>query len=277
MSKVIEALKAYGSKEVSAEKMDVPREIQVEKTGREFTQQQLADIYFSATGKPKSLEAPVIIRVVEKPRLASLMPWMISSVAFLIMALSLFSTKKIFIDVKVIDEKNLTALSAAKLQEPEVSRAVPEKNLESAGRPIPLELVTFEGAAPLKSSKDKESLTLINSSVAPFARATLHLDPPLNLSNAKIVFFAKGSHGGENVAIALKDRDNVQGFVRGKIYPFQTGLTTGWQKAEISMNETSKGFDVRNVTSIHFEFGSKDTDNKPGDTLFIRDLQRVPA
>ena len=37
--------------------------------------------------------------------------------------------------------------------------------------------------------------------------------------------------------------------------------------------DTAKDFDAKNVTSLRFEFGSKDTGNKPGDTVFIKDLQ----
>ena len=119
-------------------------------------------------------------------------------------------------------------------------------------------------------------LTLINSSVAPFARATLRLDPPSDFSHAKIIFYAKGGRGGENVAFALKDKENIQGFYKGKIYPFPDRLSTSWQKVEILVpEETAKDFDSRNVTNLRFEFGSKDTGNKPGDMVLVKDLRWV--
>jgi hypothetical protein len=139
--------------------------------------------------------------------------------------------------------------------------------------------VTFEGAAYLHSSRDKNGgLTLINSSVAPFARAVLSLDPPLDLSSSRIIFYVKGGRGGENVAFALKDADNHQGFYKGRLYPFPDRLTTSWQKAEIHLEEdTAKDFDAEHVTSLRIEFGSKDTGNKPNDTIFIKDLHWASA
>ena len=75
MSKIIETLKAK-SRELTSNGGQV-KEFKTEKSGYELTQEQLADIYFSATGKAKIPEAPIIIKVVEKPRLASVAPWRI--------------------------------------------------------------------------------------------------------------------------------------------------------------------------------------------------------
>ncbi len=280
MSKIIEALKVRSSA-ASPELRAEPKvkEVTVERTGYDLTQEQLADIYFSATGKPKTSEVPVIVRVVEKSRAASLIPWIITFAAFLITALSLFSTKRIFVDIKFIDEKSPYLRALQQDTEEYVHDAAPKNFLPSPGavsvNKFSVQDFNFEGAAYLNSSKDRNGgLALINSSVAPFARAALTLDPPLDLSRAHIIFYAKGGRGGENVAFALKDKENVQGFYKGKIYPFPDRLSSSWQKAEIQMVlDTTKDFDSKNVTSLRFEFGSKDTGNKPGDTVFIRDLQ----
>lgn len=283
MSKIIEALKVRSSqmpKELSSE--DQPKEVRVERSSHELTQEQLADIYFSATGKPRTSEPPVIIRVVERARLATFIPWLIACAAFVATLFSLFSTQKILVDVKILDEKTAAYYG--------LDRRAPEgetgpSSPEASGKPgdsshrFATQDFLFEGAAYLNSSKDKNgTLSLINSSVAPFARATLQLDPPMDLSRTKIVFYVKGGRGGENVAFAMKDKENIQGFYKGKIYPFPDRLSSSWQKAEIGMkDETAKDFDSRNVTSIRFEFGSKDTGNKPGDLILVKDLQWVSA
>ncbi len=282
MSKIIEALKVRTSQAPRDEV--APRgthEIKIDKSSRELTQEQLADIYFSTTGKPKTSEAPVIIRIVEKTRLATYVPWIVACLAFLITMFSLFSTKRILVDVKVLDEKSayyhgLDRRSLADSATP-LDDASLDKSAGVSASKFEVQDFVFEGAAYLNSSKDKNGLlTLINSSVAPFARATLRLDPPLDLSHSKIIFYAKGGRGGENVAFALKDEDNIQGFYKGKIYPFPDRLSTSWQKAEISIREeTGKDFDGKSVTSLRFEFGSKDTGNKPGDLILIKDLQWV--
>ena len=109
----------------------------------------------------------------------------------------------------------------------------------------------------------------------PFARATLYFDPPINLEGATIVFYAKGGQGGENLAFAMKDKENVQGFDKGRLYPFPHRLTPEWQRVEIQLAEASQEFDVRNLTSLRLEFGTKDIGNKPGDTIYIKDLQWI--
>ena len=282
MSKIIEALKVRSTRQEDASAPSVVKEIAVEKSAHELTQEQLADIYFSATGKPRTADPPVIFRLVEQPRLASWIPWMIASLAFLVTAVSLFSTKRILVDVKILDEKSPFIRSLQQQEEGEPQGSGAPKNADAGPddtHKISVQSMLFEGAAYLNSSKDKNGgLSLVNSSVAPFARATLSLEPPLNFSHARIVFYAKGGRGGENVAFAIKDSENVQGFYKGKLYTFPDRLTTGWQKAEILMDlDTAKDFDARNVAALRFEFGSKDTGNKPNDTVFIKDLQWVAA
>lgn len=270
MSKIIEALKAHAR--------DLPKkeESAPSKSGYEMTQEQLAEIYFSGTGKSvQKTDPPVIIKVIERPRMASLIPWIIASVAFLITAFSLFSTKRIFVDIHVVEEKSPIV---ARAEHEALSENTPgESSGESYyGSPISFENTRFEGAARLNSSAEKNGLTLVNSSVSSFARANVNLPEPLSIAGSKIVFYAKGYNGGENIAFAMKDRGNVQAFAKGKIFPFPALLTTQWQKAEIPVGESVPGFDPKNVTSLRFEFGSKDTDNKPGDTVFVKDLRVVP-
>jgi len=256
-----------------------PKEVRIDRSAHELTQEQLADIYFSTTGKPRSGEAPIIIRVVERPRLATYIPWILACLAFAATVLSLFSTKRVLVDIKILDEKTAAyhGLDSRSLREDSPSQAPGTQAGEVSTDVFPVSDFIFEGAAYLNSSKDKSGLlTLINSSVAPFARASLRLDPPLDLAHARIVFYAKGGRGGENVAIALKDEENIQGFYKGKLFPFPDKLSTSWQKAEIVLDqETAKDFDARRVTSLRFDFGSKDTGNKPGDLVLIKDLKLV--
>ena len=285
MSKIIEALKVRSSHIPKDKTPEIkPREVQIEKTSHELTQEQLAEIYFSATGKTRTQETPLIIRVVERPRFATFIPWLIACLAFAITLFSFFSTKKILVDVKILDEKIAShySLDRKSLEEEAAPKESgqnfannADNNAKSPIQRFLTQNIIFEGAAFLNSSKDKNgALSLINSSVAPFARATLRLDPPQDLSQSKIIFYAKGGRGGETVAFALKDKDNIQGFYKGKIFPFPDRLSTSWQKAEIDIDhETMKDFDPRSVTSLRFEFGSKDTGNKPGDLVLIKDLQ----
>lgn len=275
MSKIIEALKAHAR--------DLPKgplETK-EKTPYELTQEQLADIYFSGTSKAlQKHDNPVIIKVIERPRMASLIPWIITSVAFLITAFSLFSTKRVFVDIKVIDEKSpylATLQNGAPSGEAALPRAAETQSpSEDNGAAIKLDHVKFEGAARLRSAADNTSLKLVNSSVSPFAQASVQLVPSADLSGSKIIFYAKGGSGGEKLAFAMKDSANRQAFDKGRHFPFPDGLTTHWQKAEIPVSILSNGFDVDHVAALRFDFGSRDVDNQTDDTVFVRDLRIVP-
>ncbi|OIO37787.1 MAG: hypothetical protein AUJ71_04355 [Candidatus Omnitrophica bacterium CG1_02_49_16] len=275
MSKIIETLKVQ-TIESKKKETGLAQEARNKKTDHELTQEQLADIYFAGPEKIKKSDYPTVIRVADRSRSSSLAPWLITAVAVIIAVSSLYSTRRIFVDVKIIND------GAASLASPkdilEVNQAAggdSPKALRFGDKLYPVNF-DFEGAAKLKSSKDFSTLTLVNSSVAPFARAILRFDAPVNLSGAKIIFYAKGLRGGENIAFALKDKDNVSAFNKNKFYPFPNVLTTDWQRAEIIPIGALRGFDVKNVTSLRFEVGSKDTDNKPGDTILVKDIQVVP-
>ncbi|MBI4353160.1 MAG: hypothetical protein HY593_04455 [Candidatus Omnitrophica bacterium] len=239
------------------------------KQSYQVTLGQLADVYFAGTGKKR--ESPIVIQVVEKRRSLPWVSWLAASFALLLAAFSLFSTKRILVHVQVVDAAAPEAASKPHRQ----GRGGEGRGEE--GRRLPLEGLVFEGASKLKSSKEGGTAALINSSVAPFAQANLYFEPPLDLSAKKIVFYAKGGKGGENLAVALKDQNNVQAFERGRLFPFPDRLTSGWRKAEIFVEETAALFDKRRVTHLRFEFGSKNAQNKPGDAIFIKDLRIVAA
>ena len=250
----------------------------------ELTQEELANIYFSSSQKPRNPELPMIIKVVEKQGIASVVPWIITSVAFLITAFSLFSTKRVFVDIKVIDEKNPYFNGSQFVPQawpptqsvPAESPAKEEKEIFGHPEKILLERVSFDGASKLNSTYDRATMTLVNSSVSPFARATVQFDGPMNLKGGKIIFYAKGAKGGENLGVALKDRGNVLAFDKGKVNPFPRKLMTEWQRAEILIKDTLPAFDATQTTALRFEFGSNNQ-NKPGDTIFIKEIQIVPG
>jgi hypothetical protein len=285
MSKIIETLKA-SSMEHKKKGPDASIDPRKKMTSHEMTQEQLADIYFAGSEKLVKSEYPTVIRVTEKPSSVSWLPWGVALATVLIAVFLLISGHRVFVDIRVMNERaaSLNVLPESSDTSQEVTTESPkvlaptdkQENVLHLGDNVPLQDFSFEGAAKLKSSKESTSLTLVNSSVAPFARAILRFDTPMNLAGSKVVFYAKGNRGGENIAFALKDKENISAFNKNKIYPFPGSLTTDWQRAEIPMSNTSKEFDVRSVTSLRFEFGSKDTENKPGDTIVVKDLQVVP-
>ena len=182
-------------------------------------------------------------------------------------------------DIKVIDERNPYFLTAqgglAPQMTPSVQVTAPSAPPLLKGDRVPLENFIFDGASVLKSVRGKNELSLVNSSVATFARANLYWDPPKNLETSKIIFYARGQKGGENITLSLKDTNNVMAFEKGRMNPFEGGLTTEWQMAEISLENAVKEFNPKKASSLRFDFGSKDAKNKPGDTVFVKDIQVV--
>ena len=274
MSSLIEALKASAKEFAQKQSAGQRQPEEKKKTDYQLTQEQLADIYFSGSEKIKKSDTPLVIKVIEKQRSSSAVPWLITALSFFLLALSLFTTKRVFVDIKIVDDPRPYFNRGE--NEPPMSLAEKESAGIVLGDKIPMQDFMFEGAAKLGSAKDKTSLTLVNSSVAPFARANLHFNSPVNLTGSKIVFYAKGNRGGENLALAVKDKGNIQAFAKNKAFPFPDALTTEWQRAEIPLEGTVKAFDPTNVVSLRFEFGSKDTANKAGDTIFVKDLQILP-
>ncbi len=273
MSKLLEALKASTKdypQQPPASGAAAPET--AAKSDYELTQEQLAEIYFSSgeagAGKKRAELPPMVVKVIERPQPSNLIPWIITSIAFLITAFSLFSTKRIFVDIRVVDD----ARPVAEGKSAPVS-AAPDEGPGS--RSMILRGTLFEGAAKLKSTASREGLTLVNSSVSPFAQASVRFPAPLDLTGGKVVFYVKGAQGGEKLGFAMKDRDNVLAFPKGKIFPFPEGLTTDWQRVEIPLSSALHEFNARSVVSLRFEFGSN-IQNRPGDTVFIKDLQVLP-
>src|SRR3989338_11199397 len=106
MSKLIESLKASAKEFSQKQSREQNDPVEKGKTSYELTQEQLADVYFSGSEKIKKSDTPLVIKVIEKPRSSSAVPWLIPSLSFFLLALSLFTTKRVFVDIRIVDDKN---------------------------------------------------------------------------------------------------------------------------------------------------------------------------
>lgn len=278
MSNIIESLK-QSAKEFARNNEEAGDKPQVIKTNHELTQEQLGDIYFANADRLKKSDQPLVIKVIERPHGSGIAPWFVTSIALLLMAFALFTTKRIFVDVKVIDDKSLVTSD----WQPETRNAASDPFGSSVWRAsaapdwerLPVEDFVFEGAAKLNSSKNGSQMQLANSSVAPYAKANVQFNQPVDMSGSKIVFYARGQRGGENLVVAVKDKDNHLAFNKGKFYPFPEGVTNEWQRAEVVLEGAQTDFNPRYVTHLRFEFGTKDANNRPGDVVLVKDLRLV--
>ncbi|MCG3176049.1 MAG: hypothetical protein MOGMAGMI_00987 [Candidatus Omnitrophica bacterium] len=280
MSKIIESLKLHQKSGPAKQAVERKTTSVTGGAAAEATRDKLADIYFSARNRsPQTFQSdqPVIIKVVEPPRFLSVLPWMIASLAFLITAFSLFSTKRIFIDINIVDDKN-PFIETDRSERGRDYPSPPPTAVEPSGAShLPLKQFVFEGAGAQQSSAEKAGLRLVNTSRASFSRATLPMSEPLDLTGRKLMFEARGVNGGEHLGVALKDTGNVTAFVRGRVFPYPDGLSTEWRRAEVTLTDLSPGFRPNSVQAIRFDYGQKDAGNRPGDIILVRDLRVADA
>lgn len=287
MSKIIESLKVHqkngGPKDAGAKQAVERKQTSVAAgAAAEATRDKLADIYFNARSRAPqafSSDQPVIIKVVESPRFLSVLPWIIASIAFLMTAFSLFSTKRIFIDINIVDDKNpfIETGRADRRDYPSPPSSLTSDAQADGQVHLPLKQFRFEGAGSQQSSAEKAGLRLVNTSIASFSRATLQLVEPIDLSGRKLVFEARGVNGGESLGVAFKDSGNVSAFAKGRIFPYSDGLSTEWRKAEIVLVDTVPGFRSDRISAIRFDYGQRDAGNRPGDIILVRDLRVMDA
>jgi len=274
MSKIIEALQ---ERIQPTKKSKQPKSSESGKA-YEMTQQELADVYFAGSGKkPEKLPAPTIVRVIDKKNRTFFFPWLITTLALLLLTFALFSSKRIWIDVQIIDESVWdTARAPSPRQPPIPHQAVPL----TATSPEDVQLLSplnfrFAGAAVLNSSRERHMLTLMNSSLSGIAYAAMDFKPSVNALQRKLVFEARGKNGGEQLELIFKDADNNSSLNQKRIQPFPTGLSTHWQMAEITIQE-GPAFHANRITQMRFEFGSQRTENESSSALFLKNIQWLP-
>src|SRR3989338_8821124 len=173
MSKIIEALqeKARTLKTKPADKTDPASLPESTRTAspQKLTQEDLAEIYFSGSQGSKKLPSPTVIRVIEKRR-SFLVPWILSSLALVASIFALVSSKKIFVDIHIVDEAAVPTFTrpyAPAYSKPAAAPSVASStlNYHEALRLNPLQF-RFSGGAVLNSTRDQDGISLANSSLS---------------------------------------------------------------------------------------------------------------
>jgi len=250
----------------------------------QMTQKELADVYFGGLGpKTPSLPTPTVIRVIERKR-TFIVPWVLTGLVCVTAGALLFSGRRINIDVNILDE-GTWRVREARIAGGSGFQALSGLARTAAGEGslIPTEATDisplrfrFAGAAVLNSSREKTILTLANSSLSDIAYAAIDFKPPMSLAQHKLVFEARGESGGEKLEIIFRDTRNNSSLNVRRIEPFRSGLSTHWQLAEITIDETAT-FHRDSIVQMRFEFGSQRTTNPPQMTLFIKNIRSVPV
>lgn len=282
MSKIIEALqkpKPFAKKSATMVPEDKAR-------SRFKTQSQLADVYFSGpkTGEQAALPEPTIIRVVEKPAVSA-GPWVISVLALLLACFTLFSSKKIAVQITVADQN---APEAAGAHVPDMARIMPDAphDAEAMIRPVigrsdlPVQIplrgsdFVFSGAAVLNSNATNGEMTLANSSLSGLANALVHFDPPFQAAQYYLQMEARGAKGKEKLEFLFKDMNGNNNLNVKKILIPEEGLTTQWQPIVVELIGTPH-FDANAIEQMRIEFGTQRTANSADATIFVRNLKWV--
>ncbi len=282
MSKIIDSLQKRFGTPTGIEAAQTSPASQSDRSARREIHEQLADVYFQnpkqqiAEDPQAPFHAPTVVRIVDRSR-SYFLPWVITLLALALSAFALFSTKRIAVDIRIMDSAVPQPDSGA------VAAAAPS----DAGRPAARAAIAealpmspsdfiFSGAALLRSTREKQQLVLTNSSVSGLAYAHANFNPPLPALGKRLYFEARGMKGGEKFEIVFKDANGNTSLNWKPIVPFEGGVSTDWQPAVIDF-EPSRFFNPNAIQQLRIEFGSQRTGNSADATILIRNVQWIPS
>ena len=251
-----------------------------ERTARHQIHEQLADVYFQS---PRHLpedpqgtfQAPTVVRVVDRSR-SYFLPWVITLAALALSTFTLFSTKRIAIDVRIMDAAAPQPQNAPPVTaQGSIASSAAQRGIPEVVNLFPSDFI-FSGAALLHSSRDKQQLVLTNSSVSGLAYAHAVFNPPFPALGHRLYLEARGLKGGEKFEIVFKDANGNTSLNWKAIVPFADGVTTAWQPAMVDF-EPTRFFDPGTIQQLRIEFGSQRTGNAADATVLIRNLQWIPS
>ena len=267
MSKIIEALEnvrdaARGSLPTSSRHTPTAEKAP---TSHQMTQQELADVYFSGSGKTKPAASPTVIRVIDK-RQSYMLPWIITLATLALASLALFTTKRIAISVNFQD-------ASVSAPVPEASRA---SGPQDQARILRLSPADFMSSVPMADGNgSKDILNVTNHGVSGGAYAASEFSPTFNATGYVLEFEAKGRSGGEALEVAFRDVRRQSSLNSAPLRPFPMGLTTRWEKARVIIDKTDS-FDATRISQMRFEVGTQRTGNPPDTLVSIRNIRWVP-
>lgn len=280
MSKIIDSLqKRFGTGSSGEPASAGPSAPAAERTPRQQIHEQLADVYFqgprpSIEEAGRSFQPPTVVRVVDRSR-SYFLPWLITLLALVLSTAALFSTKRVAIDIRVMDAASDVAPSPHATE----PAAGPAKNPRVEAPEVitlsPTDFI-FSGAALLRSSRERQQLVLTNSSVSGLAYAHISFNPALPALGKRLYFEVRGLKGGEKFEIVLKDSNGNTSLNWKPIVPFEDGVTTEWQPVVVDL-EPTRFFNPNALQQLRIEFGSQRTGNAADATLLVRNLQWIPA
>lgn len=288
MSKILEALQRPHGQETGKPRRaesGMSRSSISAKEVRQMTQEQLADVYFQRSGKVQELPAPTIIRVSEKER-SFFLPWVITLLALTVTVFSLFSTKRIAIDIRVLEDKVPQSEVSRSLEpvreaaplptqpEPVYVTTAPVRSIPEVVSLSPLDF-NFAGASVLNSSRDRKQMTLANSSLSGLGYAAINFEAPFPGSRYVLSFDARGRAGGEQLELIFKDIFGNSNLNWKAVIPFPDGLKTEWQTATVKLEETEY-FHADAIKQMRIEVGTQRTKNVSDAMIFLRNMQWLP-
>lgn len=301
MSRIIDALQKKKSEENpiqkdpdmdllsrEAHRADRPQRISPQ------AQKQLADVYFKDLSKTAKLPEPTVVRVTDNRR-SYLWPLLIVSVLFFLLLIVVVLNKRITVHVQ-IDEMQQAPVAAsapapvkAAAVEPENATLMSQDGSLAYNRPkvtnsvkdapevlsiSPLEF-HFAGAAMLNSSRDRQQLILMNSSIAGVAYAEVLFNPPLDATPYELAFEVRGRIGNEKIEVIFKDANDNSSLNWKEIKLFNDGMGTEWSQVQLRV-EDSEYFNAHALKQLRIEIGTQRTANTQDAVVFVRNIQWIP-
>lgn len=268
MSKIIDALGKFGAETREGRLQPDPRAREARRTPYEMTQEELGDVYFARSAAAKQLPPPTLIRVVEGRR-TYFLPWAITTLALAFATAALFTSKRLSVEIRVVDDAASLESAATAPAKPNASRAT------GAAIPVPVSDFALSAGAGPPARASRGELVISNRAPAGPVYAAAVFRPPFDASRRVLEFEAMGEAGHETVEVILKDARSQTNLNVAPIRPFPRGLATRWQKARVTV-ERGEFFDAARIVQLRFEAGADRTGNPVGSTVHIRNVRWTP-
>lgn len=263
MSKIIEALEKV--REYSARPSESARsgsESKRRPNTYQATQEELAEVYFSRSGKAQqALPGPTLVRVVDR-QTSYFWPWVVTTGALVFVAFALIFTGRVDVNVRMSPRNGLEPATQVSMR---------------AGPALPLltDSFYFSESAEGRSAKGGKELRIAGSLAEGQVYAALHFVPPFDARGYELEFEARGEAGGENVEIFFRDVNRQTSLNQGVLRPFPSGLAAGWEKAAVAVS-SADGFDASRVALLRIETGQRTGHTSSAGAVFIRNLKWKP-
>ncbi len=207
--------------------------------------------------------------ITKKKARGSMIPWVIASVA-IVAGLAIFISNSNFdIKIRILNKTPfLNKMSASDASSVLSGRETVLVRGGQVNSPL-VGKALFYGDALSASKLSQSEISLSNAGGGGSASYRIEFKSPLDLTGYEIGYFAKSVSGDTKLVLVVMDSDS-------KAYRVEDAemarLSGDWHAYSVNFRPVKNAIDLKNVSSIRFEFGSSTTGNARDTALALRDI-----